>query len=73
MYNIYDAPQDPFAKVNLLAIMPMSTMRQVLQLQKEAIARIEHETKNNGVCQLFFRNPIPGFGKKVIVQEAQSD
>jgi hypothetical protein len=70
MYKIFDAPEDPFAVVSILAIMPMSTMRHVLNLQKEAIARIERETSSGGICQLFFRNPIPGFGKKVIVQAA---
>jgi hypothetical protein len=70
MYKIFDAPEDPFAVVQILAIMPMQTMKEVLSLQKEAVQRIERETANGGVCQLFFRNPIPGFGKKVIVQAA---
>ena len=71
MYKIFDVPNAPIAKVALLAIMPMSTMREVLGLEKEAIARIQRETSNNGVCQLFFRRPIPGFGSKVIIQASE--
>lgn len=69
MYKIFDVPADPFAVCNILAIMPMETMRHVLSLHKDAVARIERETVNGGICQLFFK-PIPGFGTKVIVQVA---
>jgi hypothetical protein len=72
MFKIFDAPVDPFAQVKLLAIMPIETMQLVFGMERSAIARVESETQNNGVCQLFFRRPIPGFGTKVIVQAASA-
>ncbi len=76
MYKIY-APgsiDTPMAPLELLAIMPMSTMKKVFALHQSAALRILQETqcRDNGVCgisQVFFRHEFPGFGTKVIVQE----
>lgn len=70
MYKIFDVPEDPFAVCSILAIMPMTTMKQVLRLHKDAVARIERKTANGGVSQVFFSRLIPGFPAKVIVQGA---
>jgi hypothetical protein len=53
----------------LLAIMKLSVMREVFGLQTSAMARVESETENGGICDLHFRRPVPGFGHKVLVQK----
>jgi hypothetical protein len=66
MYQIWSSPEDyTIAKSELLAIMTMPVMRAVFDLLPEGVARVEREAGHG--CWLFFRQPIPGFGKRVMV------
>ena len=47
---------------------PISTIRTLLKLHPAAVARIEHETKDNGICELHLNSWGPW--NKIMVQAA---